>query len=74
MKRCAIMVDRPGRSGDFAGNDHQRGGRTPALLPVRLVDRFPDSGFNGGHRGVKQQAAQLGGAVRPRVTNGGRWM
>jgi len=54
-----VMVNRPSCSGDFTGNDHQCRGRTPAQAAIMLVNGFPGLGFDGGHRGAKQQTAQL---------------
>jgi hypothetical protein len=39
------MMNRPGCTCNFSGDDHRRCGRAPAFGPVMLVDGFPDFGF-----------------------------
>src|SRR4030065_1086929 len=63
VKGCMVMMNRPSSAGGFAGNDHQRCGRAPALAAVALIDRPPNFGFGSRHRGVIQQASQLAGAA-----------
>lgn len=57
------MVTRPYGSGDFAREDDQRGRRAPTVRAVRFIEWFPACGFDGRHRGVKQQATRFGGAA-----------